>query len=125
MLAKVKNDDIPDIKQLFKQELKMDMKETDVDARILSYFQRFKQVVKENGLEDVFAGSEGDKEKCKRLISCLAPPVLKADVKTAVRWTNKDAAKSIPKLYNLVYAKAVAHERWSRTATSRRINACG
>ncbi|GMF50221.1 unnamed protein product [Phytophthora fragariaefolia] len=95
LLAKVKNDDVPDIKLLFKQELKMDMKETDADARILSYLQRFKQVVKENGLEDVFSGEDGEREKCKRLISCLAPPVLKADVKTAVRWTNKEAAKNI------------------------------
>ncbi|POM79288.1 Hypothetical protein PHPALM_3089 [Phytophthora palmivora] len=79
LLAKVKNDDMPDIKLLFKQELKIHMKETDIEARILSYFQRFKQVVKENGLDDVFAGVEGEKEKCKRLISCLAPAVLKAD----------------------------------------------
>ncbi|POM80529.1 LOW QUALITY PROTEIN: Hypothetical protein PHPALM_1626 [Phytophthora palmivora] len=111
LLAKVKNNDMPDIKLLFKQELKMDMKETDIDARILSYFQRFKQVVKENGLDEVFAGVDGEKEKCKRLISCLAPAVLKTDVKTAVRWTNKDAAKSILNLYTLVYNKAVEHER--------------
>ncbi|GMF58764.1 unnamed protein product [Phytophthora fragariaefolia] len=84
LLAKVKYDDVPDIKLLFKQELKMDMKETDVDAQ---------------------------REKCKRLISCLASPVLNADVKTAVRWTNIDAVKDIQKLYTLAYNKAVEHER--------------
>ncbi|KAE9162037.1 hypothetical protein PF004_g30623 [Phytophthora fragariae] len=111
LLAKVKNDDLPDIKALFDKELVMDLAETDVDARILAYFQKFKQVVLEHGLEDVFSGDDGEKEKCKRLVSCLAPPVLKAEVKTAVRWTDKAAAKSMQKLYTLVYDKAVAHER--------------
>ncbi|KAE8954744.1 hypothetical protein PR001_g32367 [Phytophthora rubi] len=85
LLAKVKNDDLPDIKALFDKELVMDLAEADVDARILAYFQKFKQVVLEQGLEDVFSGDDGEKEKCKRHVSCLAPPVLKADVKTAVR----------------------------------------
>eukprot|EP00644_Phytophthora_capsici_P017010 jgi/Phyca11/129315/e_gw1.83.83.1 len=68
------------------------MKESDLDARVLEYFQRFKKIVKENGLDDVFADLDGKKEKCKLLVACLAPPVLKADVKSAVRWTDKDAA---------------------------------
>ncbi|KAE9311875.1 hypothetical protein PR003_g19906 [Phytophthora rubi] len=110
LLAKV-NNDLPDIKALFDKELVMDLAETDVDARILAYFQKFEQVVLEHGLEDVFSGDDGEKEKCKRLVSCLAPPVLKADAKTAVRWTDKAAAKSMQKLYTLVYDKAVAHER--------------
>ncbi|KAE9158851.1 hypothetical protein PF002_g33003, partial [Phytophthora fragariae] len=40
LLGSVKNDDIPDIKALFKRELHMDLRESDVDARVLSYFQR-------------------------------------------------------------------------------------
>ncbi|KAE8896251.1 hypothetical protein PF005_g15045 [Phytophthora fragariae] len=110
LLAKVKNDDLPDIKALFDKELVMDLAETDVDAHILAYSQKFKQVVLEHGLEDFFAGDDGEREKCKRLVSCLAPLVLKADVKPAVRWTNK-TAKSMQKVYTLVYDKAVAHDR--------------
>ncbi|KAE9196137.1 hypothetical protein PF005_g16996 [Phytophthora fragariae] len=53
-----------------------------------SYFQKFKQVVPEHGLGDIFSGDDGKKKKCKRLVSCLAPPVLKADVKTVVQWTD-------------------------------------
>ncbi|KAG4040048.1 hypothetical protein PC123_g24409 [Phytophthora cactorum] len=85
LLVKVNNDDLVDIKALFQKELEMDLKETDVDARVLTYFQRFKKVVKENGFEEIFHGADGEKEMCKRLVSCLAPPVLKADVKIAVR----------------------------------------
>jgi len=82
-----------------------------LDARILAYFQRFAVIVLEHGLEEVFSGPDGEAEKCKRLVACLAPPVLKEDVKNAIRWTNKDAGKSIQKLYTLVYEKAVEHER--------------
>ncbi|KAE9340818.1 hypothetical protein PR003_g10291 [Phytophthora rubi] len=92
------------------KELVMDLAEADVDAHILAYSQKFKQVVLEHGMEDILAGDDGEREKCKRLVSCLAPPVLKADVKPAVRWTNK-TAKSMQKVYTLVYDKAVAHER--------------
>ncbi|KAE9266035.1 hypothetical protein PR003_g32262 [Phytophthora rubi] len=91
LLAKVKNDDLPDIKALFDKELVMDLAETDEDAHILAYFQKFKQVVLEHGL-DARARPGGH-------------------VKTAVRWTDKAAAKSMQKLYTLVYDKAVAHER--------------
>ncbi|KAF4146951.1 hypothetical protein GN958_ATG03838 [Phytophthora infestans] len=91
LLGKVKNDDLPDIKALFARELQMDLKETDVDARVLSYFQRFAEIVLEHGLEEVFSGIDGETEKCKRLMSSLAPPVLKEDVKNAVRWTHKEA----------------------------------
>ncbi|KAE9096148.1 hypothetical protein PF007_g17113 [Phytophthora fragariae] len=73
---------------MFDKELVMDLAETDVDARILAYFQKFKQVVPEHGLGDIFSGDDGKKKKCKRLVSCLAPPVLKADVKTVVQWTD-------------------------------------
>eukprot|EP00644_Phytophthora_capsici_P015996 jgi/Phyca11/17466/fgenesh1_pg.PHYCAscaffold_28_\ len=111
LLAKVKNDDLPNIKDLFANELKMNLKEPDVDARVLAYFQRFKTIVKENGLDDAFADPDGEKEKCKLLVACPAPPVLKADVKSAIRWTDKDAAKDIPTLYSVVYKKAVEHER--------------
>lgn len=90
----------------------MDLKETDVDARILSYFQYFIRIVEENGLAECFSGPNSDLEKCKLLISCLAPPpVLKADVKDAVRWTNKGADKNVVHLYALVFDKAVKHER--------------
>ncbi|POM58223.1 Hypothetical protein PHPALM_37162 [Phytophthora palmivora] len=111
LLGKVKNDDLPDIKALFSKELQMDLKESDVDARVLSYFQRFTEVVLENGLEEVFSGADGEAEKCRRLISSLAPPVLKKTVKNAVRWTHKEAGKNIQELYTLVYEKAVEHER--------------
>ncbi|KAI9992424.1 hypothetical protein PInf_017831 [Phytophthora infestans] len=111
LLGKVKNDDLPDIKALFARELQMDLKETDVDARVLSYFQRFAEIVLKHGLEEVFSGIDGETEKCERLMSSLVPPVLKEDIKNAVRWTHKEANRSMQELYTLVYEKAVQHER--------------
>ncbi|KAE8882107.1 hypothetical protein PF003_g33854 [Phytophthora fragariae] len=111
LLGSVKNDDIPDIKALFKRELHMDLRESDVDARVLSYFQRFEEIIEENGLDDCFAGADGQKQKCKRLIASLAPPVLKPEVKAIVQWKNKDAASDVKKLYDVVYQKAKESER--------------
>ncbi|KAI9983921.1 hypothetical protein PInf_005197 [Phytophthora infestans] len=49
LLSKVKM--VPDVKALFKLELHMDLKETDVDARTPSYFQNVIRIVEENGLD--------------------------------------------------------------------------
>ncbi|KAE9332422.1 hypothetical protein PF008_g14958 [Phytophthora fragariae] len=66
-----------------------DITEGQIIAEIKALLaKKFKQVVPEHGLGDIFSGDDGEKEKCKRLVSCLAPPVLKADVKTVVQWTD-------------------------------------
>ncbi|KAF4147642.1 hypothetical protein GN958_ATG02997 [Phytophthora infestans] len=54
LFGKVKNDDLPYIKALFVKELQMDLRETDVDARVLSYFQRYAEIALEHGLDEVF-----------------------------------------------------------------------
>ncbi|KAE9026541.1 hypothetical protein PF005_g3098 [Phytophthora fragariae] len=102
LLGKVKTDDLPDIKSLFEKELVMGLTETGVDFRILAYVLWFKEVVLNHVLEDVFFKAAGEKDQCKRLVSCLTPPVLKVDAKTAVRWTDKAVAKSVQKLYTTV-----------------------
>eukprot|EP00644_Phytophthora_capsici_P005168 jgi/Phyca11/96746/e_gw1.1.1637.1 len=75
----------------------MDLRESDVDARVLSYFQRFDEIVEEHGLEECFLGADGEKEKCKCILASLAPPALKAEVKTIVQWKRKDAASDLRK----------------------------
>ncbi|KAE9038851.1 hypothetical protein PR003_g8648 [Phytophthora rubi] len=114
LLGKVKTDDLPDIKSLFEKELVMGLTETGVDFRILAYVLWFKEVVLNHVLEDVFFKAAGEKDQCKRLVSCLTPPVLKVDAKTAVRWTDKSVAKSVQKLYTMVYDRS-----WQTQPTAR------
>lgn len=39
IIASVKNDTLPDLKALYKDQLKMNMGESDVNARIIDYFK--------------------------------------------------------------------------------------
>ena len=48
-----KNLHIPDVKALFAEKLQMDLKEDDIEARILKYFARFNKIVGNFGLQNV------------------------------------------------------------------------
>lgn len=48
--SKVKNNHFPDVEALFAEKLRMDIKEYDIEARILKYFASFDKIVGEYGL---------------------------------------------------------------------------
>ncbi|DBA03939.1 TPA: hypothetical protein N0F65_010592 [Lagenidium giganteum] len=87
-LLGAENAHIPDLDKLFKDKLRMDLKEEDTDARVLNYFVLFYQIVEEHGLEDMLGGRQvtgkGDEERmklrCKFLVSQIAPEMLKVEV---------------------------------------------
>ncbi|KAI9919355.1 hypothetical protein PsorP6_017743 [Peronosclerospora sorghi] len=45
------NERLPDVRELIKSKLKVDMKKDDVQARILKYFSDFNAIVDDNGLQ--------------------------------------------------------------------------
>ncbi|KAE8955811.1 hypothetical protein PR001_g31958, partial [Phytophthora rubi] len=92
IIGSVKNNTIPDIKQLFERELRMNMAESDVAARVVDYFVRFKKLVTENGLSNCFDCDDGERQKCKLLVASLHPSALKDEIKQCVRYTHKPAA---------------------------------
>ncbi|KAG3199082.1 hypothetical protein PC128_g5557 [Phytophthora cactorum] len=94
IVSSIKNNTLPDIKELFKKKLRMNMRESDVNARLIDYYKTFNTIVDENGLTECFSGVNGTKEKCKRLIANLLPKSLKQDVKQCVRFTHVDATKA-------------------------------
>ncbi|KAE8989490.1 hypothetical protein PR003_g9976 [Phytophthora rubi] len=107
----VKNSTLPDIKDLFKKKLKMNMGESDVAARVLDYFRAFNRIMMDNGLKECFQGDDGSREKCKRLVASLQPASLKKEVKQCVRFTHKAAATDPRRLVDLIVEKATEHER--------------
>ncbi|KAE8964420.1 hypothetical protein PR003_g24363 [Phytophthora rubi] len=107
----VKNSTLPDIKALFKKELKMNMGESDVAARVLDYFRAFNRIMMDNGLKECFQDADGSREKCKRLTASLQPASLKKEVKQCVRFTDKAAATDPRRLFDLIVDKATEHER--------------
>ncbi|GMF35973.1 unnamed protein product [Phytophthora fragariaefolia] len=57
--SSVKNTTLPGIKTLLRSQLNLMMSESDVDARVLDYFNEFGKIVRANGLTDCFSGNEG------------------------------------------------------------------
>ncbi|KAE8913055.1 hypothetical protein PF007_g15860 [Phytophthora fragariae] len=74
--------------------MRLNMTKSDVYARILDYFNEFGEIMRANGLTGCFAGNDGAREKCKRLIASLHPAALKAEVKQCaqIRCVRSDAA---------------------------------
>ncbi|POM60306.1 hypothetical protein PHPALM_30853 [Phytophthora palmivora] len=111
IISGVKNDSLPDIKELYRRELKLDMTESDVKARYIDYFTLFNKITMENGLVGCFSQTDGAREKCKRLLASLQPIALKKEVKQRVRFTDKGAATNPKLLFDLIVARATEHER--------------
>lgn len=49
---------VPDVKSLFRQSLRMDLRVEDCDARIFRYFQDFKRIEEENGLQGLIGRND-------------------------------------------------------------------
>ncbi|GMG16939.1 unnamed protein product [Phytophthora fragariaefolia] len=82
----LKNEFVPAITSLFRQQLKMDMSIDDCDARIFRYYEDFDGIAEDNGLQGLIGtGNESDtgyksrlKARCRLLVDGRQPPVLKA-----------------------------------------------
>ncbi|KAE8996878.1 hypothetical protein PR002_g19193 [Phytophthora rubi] len=111
IISSVKNDSLPDIKDLYQRELKLNMSESDVKARYIDYFTLFNKITMDNGLIDCFSQTDGTREKCKRLIASLQPVALKKEVKQRVRFTDKNAVTNPKLLFDLIVEQATEHER--------------
>ncbi|ETN15315.1 hypothetical protein PPTG_06600 [Phytophthora nicotianae INRA-310] len=82
IVGSMMNDQIPNVDVIMSQHLKMDLKQKDVKARVLNYFDRFDELIEEYGLSIALdeqkktarrlfmeKRKEGETAKMKRLIS--------------------------------------------------------
>ncbi|KAG3240428.1 hypothetical protein PI124_g14677 [Phytophthora idaei] len=109
IVQSVKNDTIPDINRLFKKELRMDMRETDVSERVLQYFMLCDALIEENGLKSCFDTENDQKEKRKLLIKSLTPEDLQTDVKNPIRFPAAHSHRQ--NMHDLVLEKALEQDR--------------
>uniref|UniRef100_H3GZS8 Uncharacterized protein n=1 Tax=Phytophthora ramorum TaxID=164328 RepID=H3GZS8_PHYRM len=107
---------MPDIKALFKIELKMDVGESDVEARVLDFFKKMNKIVMDNGLSESFSGNDGNR---KRLMASLLPALLKKEMKQCGRFTNKATATDPRLLFELIVGKRL-NTSTSISSSSRR-----
>ncbi|KAE8996243.1 hypothetical protein PR002_g19374 [Phytophthora rubi] len=62
IIGNVMNDAIVDIEAVFAAELKMDLREPDVKARVINYFMKCDEIILQHGLASTFSTSTGKKE---------------------------------------------------------------
>ncbi|KAE8959951.1 hypothetical protein PR002_g30369 [Phytophthora rubi] len=88
--ASFKNRELPDMNDLFSDELKFDLTISDVEARVTAYFHLANEIIKRNGVSDLFLGEEGIKRKCKVLVKFL-PGALKKKTKNELEYRSGEA----------------------------------
>uniref|UniRef100_H3H9K7 Uncharacterized protein n=1 Tax=Phytophthora ramorum TaxID=164328 RepID=H3H9K7_PHYRM len=95
----LKNEFVPDVTSLFRQQLKMELSIDDCDARIFRYYEDFNGIVEDNGLQKLIgAGSEAEagyksrmKSRCRLLVENLQHPVLKAQITRLIELERRDS----------------------------------
>ncbi|GMF44351.1 unnamed protein product [Phytophthora fragariaefolia] len=114
------NDRVPDVTQLFSRELKMDLAEVDVEARIASYFMTFDRLVEDNGLSAMLGrgpavGEEGRrrvKVRCKLLLANVTPEILKVDLRRLVELTHREAKVNDLDLHDLMIERTTRQQQY-------------
>ncbi|GMF50337.1 unnamed protein product [Phytophthora fragariaefolia] len=112
------NGRVPDVTQLFGRELKMDLSQVDVGARIAAYFMKFDQLVEDNGLTSMLGrgvaideqGRQRMKLRCKLLLRIVTPEMLKVDLTRLVELTHRDAKISDLALHDLMIERATRQQ---------------
>ncbi|EEY67842.1 cleavage induced hypothetical protein [Phytophthora infestans T30-4] len=98
------NQELPDVKELFREELHMNMNNTAIDARVIEYFHLCNSLIKKHGFSGFFEEDRGIKEKCKLIINSL-PKGLKSKVQNELVYRVPEAKGDIRKLYELIRVK--------------------
>ena len=105
-VSQLDKDMIPNIKPFFKEKLKMDLKETDVQARVIRYFLLGEKITKDNGWTKCFESEKGKRKYCKILIQNLEPSELKDMVEEIIDFHNPKALDDPDNLYEVILENA-------------------
>ncbi|GMF62954.1 unnamed protein product [Phytophthora fragariaefolia] len=110
IIRSFKNRELPDMNDLFSDELKFDLTISDVKARVTAYVHLANEIIKRNGVSDLFLGEEGIKRKCKVLVKFLPGP-LKYKTKNKLEYRSGEAKLAVRKLYSVVGYLALELEK--------------
>ncbi|KAF1322126.1 hypothetical protein FI667_g11572, partial [Globisporangium splendens] len=110
IIDSVKNSTVPDIDKLFESRLRMNLRESDVGARVINYFKLCDDIIQENGLTTIMEGKQGAKEKCKILMRFIDPAALQEAVQLHQRFHDSASKADAVKLFDLVMEKALKQE---------------
>ncbi|KAE9268284.1 hypothetical protein PF001_g29713, partial [Phytophthora fragariae] len=108
ILATMMNDQIPNVHAIMNQHLRMDLRQKDVKARVLNYFDKFDELIEEYGLSVALDGNE--KLKCRLLTENLRPSGLKEQV-LLYQDLDPTVKLSIPRLFDVIKAEALKNQQ--------------
>ncbi|KAE8965811.1 hypothetical protein PF005_g29336 [Phytophthora fragariae] len=100
------NKELPDMEDMFGDDLKFDESISDVEARVTAYFNLANKIIMRNGVSELFVGDEGVKRKCKVLVKLLPASLHKA-VSNELEYRCGEAKLSVRKLYTVVSERAL------------------
>ncbi|KAI9993054.1 hypothetical protein PInf_015111 [Phytophthora infestans] len=90
------------------QQLKMNLRQKDVKARVLNYFDRFDELVEENGLNAALGGNI--KLKCKLLTDNLSPESLREQV-LLYQDIDPTVKTNVSRLFDVIKAEALKNQQ--------------
>lgn len=105
ILSSVQNNKLPKINKLFDDGLHMNLKETDVTARVVDCFRDCNDLVERNGLTSVFSGDPANSEKCSQQVRPLESAELREAVVEHQRFQDQKSKTDEVTLFNLVENK--------------------
>ncbi|KAJ8574930.1 hypothetical protein ON010_g4282 [Phytophthora cinnamomi] len=113
------NDRVPDVSRFF-AELKMDLGEVDVEARIVKYYMGFARLVEDNGLTGLLGrggavdetGRQRMKMRCKMLLKHVAAEILKVELTGIVELTHREAKVNDLALHELTIERATHQQQY-------------
>ncbi|KAE9086713.1 hypothetical protein PF007_g20665 [Phytophthora fragariae] len=108
-----KNKELPDMDDMFSNELKLDESISDVEARVTAYFHLANAIIRRNGVNDLFTGDDGIKRMCKVLVKFLPGP-LEKKVKNELEYRSGEAKASVRNLYKVVSNLALELEKGNK-----------
>nr|CCA25705.1 conserved hypothetical protein [Albugo laibachii Nc14] len=118
--SKVKNNHLPDVEAPFAEKLRMNLKEDDIEARILKYFACFNNIGGNYQLQHVMGHTKANdhdaivqiKNRTKILIDKLPPILLKREIMRLVSLEYRKAKADEGALYNLILERAREHQHY-------------
>ncbi|KAG3183615.1 hypothetical protein PC128_g14096 [Phytophthora cactorum] len=116
----LQNGHVPDVQSFFKDNLRMDMSEKDIDTRVFKYFMDFDQLIEDHGFENMLGvGLVNDsgyrnrmKQRCKLLIADLAPTMLKMEIERLVLLQYKEAKTDDVALRDIILQRATTQQHY-------------
>ncbi|KAE9197091.1 hypothetical protein PF002_g22847 [Phytophthora fragariae] len=106
--SSVINDTIPDVMEIMASNLKTDLSQNDVTARILGYFDCMGEVIEVHGLAGCL--KDNVQLKCKEIVEYLRPSTLKEQVKRALE-CDPSLQSDLHRLFDLAKQEAIRNQQ--------------